>query len=318
MKKIILIIILGLSITSILKAQTTAIKDTLWRKGGIISVNFNQVSLSNWAAGGDNAIALNTLVSVFANYKHKKIAWDNNLDLAYGIIKQGDQNMQKNEDKIDLTSKIGYDAYKGKWYYTFLFNFKSQFAKGYAYPNDSTIVSQFGAPAYVLGSIGMDYKPNDKFSLFISPLTAKFTIVNDQNLADAGSYGVDPAEFDALGNKIKDGKTLRAEFGAYLNAKFQKEIITNVNLMTKLELFSNYADNPQNVDVNWQVLLAMKVNKYISASVYTQLIYDDNTPVPLYEGSGLNKTVAGFGPRTQFKEVLGIGLSYKFNSYSGN
>ena len=121
-----------------------------------------------------------------------------------------------------------------------------------------------------------------------------------------------------MGNKIKDGKTLRAEFGAYLNAKFQKEIITNVNLMTKLELFSNYADNPQNVDVNWQVLLAMKVNKYISASVYTQLIYDDNTPVPLYEGSGLNKTVAGFGPRTQFKEVLGIGLSYKFNSYSGN
>ncbi len=313
MKKIILSLIVSTLICHISNAQTPAGKDTIWRKGGITALNFNQVSLSNWAAGGNNAISLNALMNLFANYKRNKIAWDTNLDLAYGIVKQGDQDVQKNEDKIDLTSKIGYDAHKAQWYYTFLFNFKSQFDKGYAFPDDSTVISKFGAPAYVLASIGMDYKPSNNFSMFISPITARYIIVNDQNLADAGSYGVDKAEYDGLGAKIKDGKKLRAEYGAYFNSRFQKEIVTNVTLMTKLELFSNYAEKPQNVDVNWEILLAMKVNKYITASVYTQLIYDDNTPVPLYEGTGLTKVASGFGPRTQFKEVIGVGFAYKFN-----
>ncbi len=298
----------GLLITA--SAQTPATTtpapaDTIWRKGGFFSVNFSQVSFSNWAAGGENSVSLNALSSLFANYKKGRVAWDNNVDLAYGLLKQGDAELRKNEDKIDLTTKFGYDATrKAKWYYTVLFNFKSQFASGYTYSDtDKVEISKFAAPAYTLLAIGIDYKPKDYFSAFLSPITMKNTIVADKTLSDAGAYGVD------------SGKTVRSEMGAYFNMKFQKEIMTNVGLMTKVDLFSNYQDNPQNVDVNWEFLITMKVNKYISASLSTQLIYDDNIPVTVYEGTGKDKHVVAVGPRTQFKQVFGVGFAYKFAGY---
>ena len=143
----------------------------------------------------------------------------------------------------------------------------------------------------------------------------------DQDLADQGAYGVDPAltVLDSNGNVISktDGKNIRSEFGAYVSIKFKKDLFKNVNLETKLDLFDNYTDkvasNKKNVDVNWTVLISMKINKFLVASVGTELIYDHNIPVPLYhkDADGL-KVQDGTGPRTQFKEVLAIGLSYKF------
>jgi hypothetical protein len=297
-------------------------QDTLWHKGGIISLNFSQTSLTNWAAGGESSVAANGLVNVFAKYKLKRIAWDNSLDLGYGFIKSGELDLRKNEDKIDFTSKFGYAANdKNKLFYTALLNFKSQFTTGYEYPNDTTKVkiSDFAAPAYTLFSLGMDYKPYDYFSLYISPLTIKTTIVSDQNLADAGAFGVDKASYDVAGNKIADGEKVRTEFGAYLNARFQKDVATNVNLLTKLDLFSNYSENPQNVDVNWELLLAMKVNSLLTASISTQLIYDDDIDIQEYavrNGFRIPKVREDrvtplAGPRVQFKEVISIGLSYK-------
>ena len=316
MKKYILLIICS-AIVLRAHAQTPATADTLWRKGGIFAINFNQVSLTNWAAGGENSVALSAIGNMYANYKHERTAWDNSLNLAYGLTKQGDQDFRKNDDKIDFTSKLGYDATKeSKWYYTFLLNFKSQFASGYSYTDSTkTEISKFAAPAYTVFAIGMDYKPSNNFSLFLSPITLRTTIVNDQKLADAGAYGVDKAVYDANLVRVKKGKQMRNEVGAYLNAKYMKDIMTNVSFMTKIDLFSNYADKPQNVDVNWEVLIAMKVNKFITASINTQLIYDDNTPVPIYSGSGSSKKLIGTGPRTQFKQAFGVGFAWKFNSY---
>lgn len=274
-------------------------QDTLWRKGGIAGINFNQTSLNNWAAGGENALAANALLSMYANYKKDRASWDNSIDLAYGIIKQGTEKMRKNEDKIDLTSKYGYDVTKkGKLYYAALINFKSQFAEGYNFPNDSVVISKFAAPAFITVALGIDYKPIESMSFFLSPLTGKMTIVNDKFLADAGAYGVNPAEFDANNVKTKDGSMNRLEIGAYFNMKYQKEVGKNVNLTTKLDLFSNYTEEPQNIDVNWEVLIAMKVNKLLTTTLSTQLIYDDNVI-----------------KRTQFKEVFGIGIAYKFSGY---
>lgn len=313
-RKYIIALALVVGTTTITTAQTASIAstpapasaDTIWRKGGFFSINFGQVSFTNWAAGGENSVSLNALSNLYANYKKGRSAWDNNINLAYGLLKQGDAELRKNEDKIDLTTKYGYDATKkAKWYYTVLFNFKSQFASGYTYTDTNKVeISKFAAPAYTLLAIGIDYKPKDYFSVFLSPITMKNTIVTDKILSDAGAYGVD------------SGKTIRSEMGAFLNVKFQKEIMTNVGLMTKIDLFSNYQENPENVDVNWELLITMKVNKYISASLSTQLIYDDNTPITVYEGKGKDKHVVAVGPRTQFKQVLGVGFAYKFAGYS--
>ncbi len=260
--------------------------DTSWKKGGFINVNFSQVSLDKWAQGGENSLALSGALNLFANYAKDKTTWDNNLDLAYAVLKSGPTPSRKSDDKIDFTSKLGRKMSE-HWSYSALFNFKSQFTKGYKYPDDSNVVSKFLAPGYVTLALGFNYKPVDYFEVFISPATGRLTIVNDEILSDAGAYGVKP------------GEKHRTEFGAYLNMKFKKDIMENVTLMTRLELFDNYSDdngnNRKNVDVNWETSLNMKVNKFITASIATQLIYDHDVI-----------------KHTQFKEVIGVGLGYKF------
>lgn len=273
--------------------------DTAWKSGGFVGINFSQVSLNNWAQGGENSIAIGANANVFANYAKDKTQWDNSLSLAYAMLQTGSAPMRKSDDQIDLTSKFGYRIGDSKWFYSALLNFKSQFANGYSYPNDSVVVSHFLAPGYVIIALGVNYKPVEFFEMFFSPATGKITIVNDQDLADLGAYGVDPALFDTNGAVVTPGKKTRTEFGAYVNFKFKKDIFTNVTLASKLELFNNYTDkdkdNAKNIDINWETGLLMKVNKFMTASVLAQLIYDHNTIA-----------------RTQFKEVIGVGIGYKF------
>lgn len=276
---------------------TAAKKDTPWKTGGVINLNFSQVALSNWAAGGQNSIAVNGLLSVFAKYKKNKSTWDNTLDVGYGIIKQDDLDFQKSDDKIDLSSKYGQYAFK-HWYYSALLGFKTQMAPGYNYPNDSIKISDLLSPAYLQLGLGMDYKPNDDLSILVAPLTGKVTIVNDDSLNSVGAFGVDP------------GKVFRYEFGASFKGTYKVTLIENVDLQTKLELFTNYLKNPQNIDVNWETLIAMKVNKFLTASITTNVIYDDDINIQIDNDD--DGVVDQVGPRTQFKEVLAIGLSFKF------
>lgn len=318
MKKVLLSFI-TIGITSFAFAQTTEAEEVLkkqstdtlegWKTGGVFSVNLTQTSLTNWSAGGQNSVSVNGLLSLFANLKKGNSTWDNSLDLGYGFLQQDGLGVRKTDDKIDFTSKYGQKAFKN-WYYAGLVNFKSQMTAGYNYPDDSTEISNFMAPGYVLVALGMDYKPSDVFTLFISPLTMKTTIVNDQTLANAGAFGVDPAEYDTLGTLITKGKTIRSEYGGYLRAQFKKDIMKNVNLQSKLELFSNYIEEPLHIDVNWEVLIAMKVNKYISATISTQLIYDHDIDIGVDTNN--DGIIDKVGPRAQFKEVLGVGLTYKF------
>jgi hypothetical protein len=281
-----------------------------WKFGGVISVNGQQVSLTNWAAGGSNSISFGGIISGYARYKKGKSTWDNNVDLGYGIIKQGtSKQWWKTDDKIQVTSKYGRQAFK-KWYYTALGDFKTQFTEGFNYPNDSVYISRFMAPGYLVAALGLDYKPNDHFSLFIAPVTGKFTFVNDDSLARYGAFGVqkeirDP---DNGGTITQNYKTHREEFGAYVKMQYQTKIMDNVTFQTMLELFSNYLHNPENIDVNWTTLTTFKVNKFISATLTTQLIYDDDINLTRTAGDKKGTT----GPDVQFKQVLGVGFNYKF------
>lgn len=293
-----------------LKTQSADTVDG-WKYGGTTTLNLTQVSLTNWAAGGQNSLSVNGLVSLFANYNKGKSSWGNYLDLGYGTIKQGkNANWQKTDDRIDFTSKYGRQAFSN-WYYAGLLNFKTQMTNGFNYPNDSTVISGFMAPGYLVGAIGLDYKPNDNFTVFVAPVTSKITFVSIQSLADAGAFGVKPAVFDeTTGIIITSGETLRTEFGGYMRIFYKKELMENIGFQTKLDLFSNYLENPLNIDVGWEVLISMKINKYISATLSTLLIYDDDIDIEVdTDNDGITDKV---GPRTQFKEVFGVGFSYKF------
>ena len=287
--------------------RTQSVDTTLgWKKGGVIAINLAQTSLTNWAAGGQNSIAFNGLFSVVANLKRDKSVWDNSLNIGYGLLKQGkNTDFIKSGDKIDFLSKYGRKAFKN-FYYAALLNFKTQMAPGYNYPNDSVKISKLFSPAYLLLALGLDYKPNANFSAFIAPLTAKFTFVTDDTLSAHGAFGVTP------------GEKVRSEIGGYLRVIYTKndfkgEFMKNVAFTTKIDLFSNYADNPQNIDVSWETQIAMKVNKYISVNFNTHLLYDDNVQIP-FDRNGDKTIEAGESVRSkvQFKEILGVGFSYNF------
>jgi hypothetical protein len=269
-----------------------------WLIRGSGSIAFTQAAFSNWASGGQNSMGLTTYLNFKANYRKGKHVWANTVDLGYGFNIQGKSKeaiFNKTNDKIELTTAYGYELHKNKhWYLTVLANFRSQFANGFNYPNDSTVISKFLAPGYLVVGIGISYTPKNWFYLYISPASGRLTFVNDSALSAAGAFGVDP------------GKKMRTEMGAYLRADFNKDLAKNINLSSTLELFTNYLKNFGSVDVNWSLLLSMKVNKWLAASIQTQLIYDEDVMIQ-------TDPTEPAGPRTQFKELFGIGLTYNLN-----
>ena len=298
MKKIIFALAMCVFATGLLAQESTE-ADTLWKFSGTTALNLSQLSLTNWAAGGDNSLSGNALINLAANYAKDKTSWENSLTLGFGLIKQGDDPTRKSDDQIDLASKLGLKA-SDKWFYTGLLGFKTQFAKGYDNPGDANRlkISNFMSPGYLNFSLGMDYKPSEVFSLFLSPIASKFTFVLDDELSAAGSFGLDP------------GQTARAELGAYIKMAFKKEILKNVTLDTKVDFFSNYLDHPQYVDINWDLLLTFTINEYLSASLLTQLIYDYDIKFGTdTNDDGVPDT---FDAKVQFKELFGLGLSYSF------
>ena len=295
MKKILTVLLL-LSFGS-MQAQN----DTIWRNGGLFNFNFNQANFYQWAGGNNNSLALNGLVSVFSKYKKGSWSWDNTGDFALGAIKQGDGGeLRKSDDRIDINSKLGYDI-GNKLYFSLLGGFRTQFTEGFVFNQDNSRnrISNLLAPAYALASIGIDYKPNADFTLFLSPVTSRTLIVMDDQLSQVGAFGVKP------------GETILAEFGAYLTTKYKKNLMENVMLSLKLDLFSNYLDNPQNVDVNLELLFAFKINKFLQASISSTLLYDDNTQVPVQLDNGDYRQ----GKGVQLKNVIGIGLAYKIQGF---
>ncbi len=255
------------------KNLKTINNDTIngWKKGVVTGINVAQTSLVNWAAGGESSFAFNGMFSGFANYKRGNDSWDSSLDMGYGVLNQGQKGFIKTDDRFDLLSKYGKRAFSN-FYYTALVNFKTQFAPGYDYPNDSVKISNLLAPGYALGAIGLNYIPNAYFNAFVAPFTGKMTIVNDDSLSAHGAYGVIP------------GQKLKTEFGGYARfiysrSDFKTGILKNVAFTSKLDLFSNYLKDPQHVVVNWENQLALKVNKYITVNLNTNLIYDHNIQI---------------------------------------
>jgi len=263
-----------------------------WKKGGLFSLSFTQVSLTNWAAGGQNSISGTGLANLYGDYRKGNFTWNSSLDLGYGLMRQGKDGVIKTDDKVNFLSKAGMRA-ANDWYYACLLNFRTQMTPGYNYPNDTVKISKFLAPAYLLGALGIDYKKSDKFTLFLAPVTGKITIVNDDVLSNAGSFGVDP------------GKRSRSELGGYIRAAYKTDITPNIAFQTKADLFSNYLKEPQNIDVNWETLLLMKAGKFITVSFATHLIYDADI---LFDATEVGEGES----RVQFKQLLGVGLSYKF------
>ena len=292
-----------------------------WKTKGSLGINISQTSFTNWATGGDNTFAYNGIADISAIRTRGRSLWENKFQMSYGEIGTGPIDnlyFKKADDYIGLFTKFGYKASKS-WLYTVFMQFTSQIAPAYDYgvdPNKTTPISNFLSPGVAVLGLGMDYKPNESFSLFVSPATARLIIVLDDSLAARGAFGVKPAgNLDALGNLLPvtgvelEINNTRLEMGALAEARFKKDIMENINLESGLGLFMNYLENIGNVDIDWRTVLIAKVNKYVNVSLRTTVLYDHDTKIKIYDSNG---TQTGYGPRVQFKEVIAVGFLYTF------
>lgn len=275
------------------------LKDTIqktWRTGGSFATNINQGSLSNWSAGGEKfSFSLNSSLDMFGYYKKEKHSWDNSLALAYGIVNTTSLGNRKSSDRMDLTSKYGY-ALNPKLALSGLVNFRSQFANGYAYYKDMngkdslSLTSKTLQPAYILVSPGLDYHPVKNLSIFASPVTARWIVVKDIFLKPI--YNV------PLNQNVK------REIGAFASVNYQHTFQKTLSFKSKLDLFSNYKNNPQNVDVFFTNTITARILKFINFSLQLDLIYDDDT----------QNTNPGKGPAPQILQLMGVGFAYSFKN----
>jgi hypothetical protein len=294
------LLLFALIITTAVNAVTVGeSQDTIkhWKTKFETSLGISQTTLTNWAKGGENSVSVKAMLNLFKDYTKGKFTWNNYLGANYMVQKQQSfSKFRKADDRINVFTKAGLYAWN-KWDYAGLLEFKSQIAKGYNYPNDSVYNSRLMAPGYFQLSLGMNYKPVDYFSVLISPIGARMTVVLDDSLSENEAFGV------------KTGDKTLFQAGASVNAIYKRDIIRNVNLMSKLDLFTDYLKHPFTVViVNWENLVIFKVNKYITLNVGTMLIHDNN--IPYVDPNDKEKIV--HGARTQFMETITVGFAYSF------
>jgi hypothetical protein len=276
------------------KKDTVKIKPNL-KFNGSPMLTLTQTSFNNWASGGANSIAGAAIVGLKLIRTETNFTWETTLDLAYGLTYQ-ENNFLKNNDKIDFLTKFGLRSSK-KWYYSLAFQLKTQFDKGYkSYPppDKSKYTSKFMAPGYVIVSLGMDYKPTKELSFMLSPFSAKYTLVLDTMLSNRGDYGV------------KQGRRSLAETGSLIKVTYSKTFKSKSTINSSLELFSSWVNNFGNVDISWEFDWNIKINKWFSSRVYAKLLYDDDIKIKD------STTGEILGPRLQFKQMLGVGISLSF------
>lgn len=284
------------------KGEITKEEKEGWTRRGKNSLLFNQAAFSNWVAGGVNSAGALANIDYEFNYQKDKTIWNNRVMFAYGLQSNKGESTKKTEDNINLNSQYRYQIKQTKWYFGTRLNLQTQFTKGYDYKDldgDGTDekyeTSNFFAPAYLQVGGGIDYVPNDLFELSIHPLNSKITFVaNDEVFKDYTAPGVFTLKNEAFG--VKHGDHIRYELGLFVSARQRLNLMKNIAIDHQIALYTNYFDHPERVDISYSALLNMTINKYISAQLTGDLLYDYDQIKKL-----------------QFKQTLGIGLTYTFD-----
>jgi hypothetical protein len=303
MKKLLLVILAASGLSAL--AQNDSAETKPWTHSGLYSLGVTQTALSNWAAGGSNNTNATFLFKQAATLKKGKSTWFNLLEFNFGYNFQSGTNV-KSDDKLEYTTRFDRQMGETQWSTSLFANARTQVADGFANPEDTARISAFLSPAYATYGIGFTNKSIDGLVAYVSPLTVKNTFVRDSLLAAQGSF------FDPTAPNVSDlmsGK-MRWELGAFVDVIYAKQLTESFEVASKLSLFSNYLDRPQNIDVTWEGLFLFKANKYLTASLLLNLIYDHDVSVRDNNGDGMLNA-----PGTQFKEVLGVGLAYSFGAF---
>jgi hypothetical protein len=277
-----------------------------WKWSGLYSAAMTQTSLTNWAAGGNNNVNVSGLVKQLGVYSKNKWVWNNLLEANFGYNFQSGGDL-KTDDRLEFTTRLDRELGSQDWRLSLFANLRTQFAEGFKNQGDANYISKFMAPGYLTYGIGITNASFKGLNVYFSPVQVKQTFVLDSTLAADGVFYTIDAPNVAI---LNGGGTYRTELGAYLDIIYKKAFSDQFEVSSKLNLFSNYLDRPQNIDVNWEAIFLMKVYKYLSVSLQVQLIYDNDVLVQDTSGDGISNA-----PGTQFKQILGVGLAYSFGAF---
>ena len=282
---------------------------------GNYGLNINQLALSNWAAGGESTWSGKAFANLSLVYHKKRLERKLVGAFAFGISRFADKHIEKQDDRIDITYSHTLDS-KTQWSMSMVTKFNTQFANGYKYPNDSTVISGFLSPAYLTISGGYTYKTkNDRFQILLSPVAGKITFVTNQDLADQGAFGVMKGYYDQDSIWIP-GENIAASIGANVIINYKQPIGKSVTYTTMLNTFYNYIerrdDNRLRLDVDWENTIHFVITKFLSTIIFVHLKYDHNTTFPVYEEIEGVQTVVDNVPKLQLKESVGIAFVHTF------
>jgi len=267
-----------------------------WTSKGKFSLLINQTAFnSEWLGGGTSNYGGNLVINYDLNYRKERIEWDTKFLIDYGITKNDNQEFRrKTNDRFEINSILGRRIDDTNWYYTANLNFRTQLTNGYEFEEDENgnetrrLQTDFLSPAYMNFGLGFQWKKNNQLKVNIAPLSGRFIFAKDK-------FTTTPGYEDGDFFGIDQGESVRGEFGASLNGLAKFDLMKNVSVENILNLFSNYLEDPQNVDMDYTFNLILNVNRYISTNFTFQAIYDDNA-------------IKGF----QIREVLGVGVTYDF------
>lgn len=262
------------------EATATAEMASPWTKTGNFTFLLNQSSFSNWQAGGDNNVSGNVKVNYDFNYKEGDWNWDNKVIASYGLTKLQGQDQKKTDDRFEFNSIVGKKA-QGNWFYSAFLNFKTQFDTGI--DKHGIKNSHFMSPAYLQVGPGMLWKKSDNLKVNIAPATSRLIFVHNHFTEFGDAFGVE------------QGKSMKYQLGMSINGYYKFDVMENVSVENILNLYSNYLKKPENVVVDYQLNVVMKINKYLSTNFTFQTIYDD-------------LAFQGF----QIREMVGVGVNYNF------
>ena len=300
--------------SKLLEIRKIITKTQYWRYHTESSFALNQGLLANWVRGGESSISTALDVTAFFDYINKPMLLSSNhfARLKFGMIASREKGLMKNLDLLETNSKLNHKAF-GKFDFSAIMLFKTQIAKGFNYTkikvngedrDTAILVSKFLNPAILTIGFGLDYKPNKFTSINFSPFSYKGTFVPDTAIIDQTIYGI------AANRRSKN------EPGASFMISNEFRPLKNIFVTNRLQLFTNYINNPQNIDVDWEMIVVANLNWFTDVRLNTHLIFDDDTRTDVFNRAkepvlgldGLQKKTA----RVQFKEILGLSFVFRF------
>ena len=260
------------------------VSDTLrgWDYSWVGGLNGSQAAYNNWSQGGVNTISVTASTVFNAMYRKDKFAYALSTNLKYGKARLEGEETRKTDDKIAINNKFSYLFDDERWSAFANINFATQFDQGFDYNvadgEDPILLSSFFAPAYFTQIGGIAFNPVDYFTAEAG-LALKETIVTDTSLSQR--YGLDA------------GEKFRFEPGYSAALNFDKNIFSNVRLISTVETFSNLQESIKSTDITFSNELIGKINDFLNTSLQFVVIYDDD-----------------FSKKAQIKQVLSVGVSF--------